>query len=237
MSTFPKFPPPLPTAPSDRRPFGRRKSHSREISTKKGMSFRPSVASGEISPEPLQIHFYHSLSVAVAMRCLGNARSCYYRAQPYRRAARHDMGVGLAVRSPASTLRRTGSKSLKHRTREEGAGKGEFAFTECRNFYYSLAQNRGFCAKEEPQAIEQTSRVYSACCEVSLAATRRNLPGYVSDTIYPYYSLPFAWGGVRARERSDGEVDILYFYRYGNIFRAARICGRRIVCLKDKMVI
>ena len=137
------------------------------------MSFRPSVASGEISPEPLQIHFYHSLSVAVAMRCLGNARSCYHRAQPYRRAARHDMGVGLAVRSPASTLRRTGSKSLKHRTREEGAGKGEFAFTECRNFYYSLAQNRGFCAKEEPQAIEQTSRVYSAFCEVSLAATRR----------------------------------------------------------------
>ena len=57
-----------------------------------------------------------------------------------------------SVRSPASTLRRIGSKSPKHRTREEGAGKGEFAFTECRNFYYSLAQNRGFCAKEEPQA-------------------------------------------------------------------------------------
>ena len=57
-----------------------------------------------------------------------------------------------SVRSPASTLRRISSKSLKHRTREEGAGKGEFAFTECRNFYFVLAQNRGFCAKEEPQA-------------------------------------------------------------------------------------
>ncbi len=44
-----------------------------------------------------------------------------------------------------------GSKSLKHRTRE-GAGKGEFAFTECRNYHISLAQNRGFCAKKEPQA-------------------------------------------------------------------------------------
>ena len=33
---------------------------------------------------------------------------------------------------------------------------------------------------------------------MSLAATRRNLPGYLSDTIYPYYSLSFAWRGGRA---------------------------------------
>ena len=45
-----------------------------------------------------------------------------------------------------------GSKSLKHRTLEEGEGKGDFAFTECTNLHRSLAQNRGFCAKEEPQA-------------------------------------------------------------------------------------
>ena len=51
-----------------------------------------------------------------------------------------------------STLRRACSKSLKRRTREEGAGKGEFAFTECRNFHHSLAQNCSICAKEEPQA-------------------------------------------------------------------------------------
>ena len=76
-----------------------------------------------------------------------------------------------SVRSPASTLRKTCSKSLKHRTREEGAGKGEFAFTECRNYCLILAQNRGFCAKEEPQAIRQAGRLYSACCEISLAAT------------------------------------------------------------------
>ena len=56
------------------------------------------------------------------------------------------------MRSPASTLRKAFSKSLKHRTLEEGAGKGEFAFTECRNLNLDLAQNRGFCAKEEPQA-------------------------------------------------------------------------------------
>ena len=35
----------------------------------------------------------------------------------------------------------------------------------------------------------------------------RNLPDYFSDTIYPYYSLPFAWGGGRTRERADGEVE------------------------------
>ena len=52
-----------------------------------------------------------------------------------------------SVRSFAS-----GSKSLKHRTREEGAGKGEFAFTECINQFLSLAQNCSICAKEEPQA-------------------------------------------------------------------------------------
>ena len=134
--------------------------------------------------------------------------------------------VWVWVRSPASTLRKICSKSLKHRTREEGAGKGEFAFTECRNFYLVLAQNRGFCAKEEPQAIEQTSRVYSAFCEVSLAATRRaarhdmggerwcaapsgrachfdrseaerrNLPGYVSDTLIPQYSVHITNGSL-----------------------------------------
>ena len=90
-----------------------------------------------------------------------------------------------SARSSASTFRKMSSKSLKHRTREEGAGKGEFAFTECRYFHLSLAQNRGFCAKEEPQAIKQTSQVYSACCGISLAATRRNLTGFFSDTIYP----------------------------------------------------
>ena len=78
-----------------------------------------------------------------------------------------------SVRSLASTLRKIGSKSLKRRTREEEAGKGEFAFTECRNFHFNLAQNCSICAKEEPQAIKRASRVHSACGEISLAATRR----------------------------------------------------------------
>ena len=113
-----------------------------------------------------------------------------------------------SVRSFASTLRRMSSKSLKHRTLEEGAGKGEFAFTECKNQFRNLAQNCSICAKEESQAIEQTSKVYLACCEVGLAATRRNLPGYVSDTLLPHYASPSLWGGVRARKRSDGGGDI-----------------------------
>ena len=32
--------------------------------------------------------------------------------------------------------------------------------------------------------------------------------GYVSDTIYPYYSLSFAWSGVCTRECADGEVEV-----------------------------
>ena len=38
-----------------------------------------------------------SLFVPVTTRCLGNARSCYYRAHPNRRAARYDMLVGLGA--------------------------------------------------------------------------------------------------------------------------------------------
>ena len=83
-----------------------------------------------------------------------NARSRLILFLPFPRAARHDK-EGVWVRSSASTLRRAGSKSLKHRTREEGAGKGEFAFTECSNSYRSLAQNCSICAKEEPQAIKE----------------------------------------------------------------------------------
>ena len=75
------------------------------------------------------------------------------------------------VRSPASTLRRRSRKSLKHRTREEGAGKGEFAFTECTNQFRNLAQNRGFCAKEEPQALKADKAGYT--CLVAKSALRR----------------------------------------------------------------
>ena len=102
------------------------------------MSFRPSVASGEISPG------YVSDTLCTTPR---------------------------SVRSPASTLRKACSKSLKHRTRVEGAGKGEFAFTECRNFNHSLAQNRGFCAKEEPQAQNANKAGYT--CLVAKRALRR----------------------------------------------------------------
>ena len=75
------------------------------------------------------------------------------------------------MRSFASTLRKTGSKSLKRRTRKEGAGKGEFAFTECRTYHISLAQNRGFCANEEPQA--QKERKAKNICLPSIRALRR----------------------------------------------------------------
>ena len=44
-----------------------------------------------------------------------------------------------SVRSSASTLRKKCSKSPKQRTRAEGAGKGEFAFTERRYQFRSLA--------------------------------------------------------------------------------------------------
>ena len=73
------------------------------------MSFRPKRGgllpderSGEISRATLQIHFYHSLSIAVPMRCLGNARSRLYCTRPCWRAARHDMGGGVPRREISS---------------------------------------------------------------------------------------------------------------------------------------
>ncbi len=179
--------------------------------------------SREISPGLLQIHFYHSLSVAIVWRCLGNARSCSHCIRLYWRAARHDRGEGwrrapsgesmsfrpseaegrargeislgtasdtflplreacAALRAPSERLKQT---NLSRAATKVTACEGEFAFrAERTNLHLSLAQNRGFCAKEEPQAIKQASRVYSACCEVSFAATRRNLPGYASDTLF-----------------------------------------------------
>ena len=85
-----------------------------------------------------------------------------------------------SVRSSASTLRRASSKSLKHRTREEGAGKGEFAFTECTNQFISLAQNRGFCAKEEPQALKANK---PSCTRLAakLALRRRRGDDYITS--------------------------------------------------------
>ncbi len=88
------------------------------------------------------------------------------------------------MRSPASTLRKIKANELEAAPQAIAACEGEFAFrAERRHQFRSLAQNCSICAKEEPQAIEQTSKVYLACCEVSLAATRRNLPGCASDTL------------------------------------------------------
>ena len=50
-------------------------------------------------------------------------------------------------------------------------------------FSLALAQNRGFCAKEERQRSEVASRIYAACLERSLArrAKRRNLGAPATD--------------------------------------------------------
>ena len=45
--------------------------------------------------------------------------------------------------------------------------------------------------------------------EHALRAEWRNLLYYVSDTTYPYFCLPFVWGGGHTRERVAGEVENL----------------------------
>ena len=111
-------------------------------------------ARGEISRATLQIHFYHSLSVTIAWRCLGNARSCFYCTRPYRRAARHDKGGVVsgcaALRAPSEKYKQT---NLSRAATQVAACEGEFAFRAKRtNQFLSLAQNCSICAKEEPLA-------------------------------------------------------------------------------------
>ena len=59
---------------------------------------------------------------------------------------------------------------------------------------------------------------------------RRNPPGYVSDTMLPHYSLSFVWRGGCARERADGEVDILIsFPQCGDERRISRLRWRSYI--------
>ncbi len=142
------------------------------------MSFRPSVASGEISRVMFQIHFSpYSRAKPWLLRERGAAGAkgkegkefAFLQTAP----CKNNVTAPRSVRSPASTLRKICSKSLKHRTRVEGAGKGEFAFTECRNQFRNLAQNCSICAKEEPQAQKERKAKNLPSFKLRLAATTR----------------------------------------------------------------
>ena len=52
---------------------------------------------------------------------------------------------------------------------------------------------------------------------------RRNLHGYVSDTLLPHYASPSIWGGFCLKEQEDGEGDILKFYPHCHPERQRRI--------------
>ena len=109
-----------------------------------------------------------------------------------------------------STLRRIGSKSLKHRTREEGAGEGEFAFTECRNFYLILAQNCSICAKEEPQAQKAYKADMSALLQNKPCGDEEKSPRLLFRYYISSIQPPRRYGEVPARMSVWAERAIFY---------------------------
>ena len=117
-----------------------------------------------------------------------------------------------SVRSSASTLRKTGSKSLKRRTCDRGGGQGRICFHGVQEIFTLFScKTVVFARKRSRRRKKQTRQIYMPCCKTSLAATRR---------------------GVQARERSDGGGEARSIYclaatryapfgaRYGRI-----ICG------------
>ena len=132
----------------------------------------------------------------------------------------------------ASTLRKASSKSLRLRTRVEGAGKGEFAFTECRNITTASRKTVAFARKRSRRCYRDGRQIHLPSSDRRLAATRgggrARALGRRGRNIYNLFSIV-----ILSDSEGSEKVDILPFGNSicsvrGSIWPrecAASICG------------